>query len=245
MFAVEPPPTQADLHFRLLGFPVRVSPWFWGVTLLLGVSGTQKADPLAVLMWVTVVFVSIVVHELGHAVLQRRYGGRPRIVLYGFGGLAISEVADRSPRSQILISLAGPVAGFIFAAAILAIVRLSGHDIQFDAAPGFINKLIPMWEPFESPVTNRFVFYLLYVNIFWGLVNLLPIYPLDGGHVAREVLTLFHPRQGIVQSLWLSVVAAGAMAVWGLLQSGFFTAFMFGYLAYASYQILLAYQSRY
>lgn len=243
MFAVEPPPSQADLHFHVFGFPVRVSPWFWGVTLMLGVSGTQKADPLAVLMWVTVVFVSIVVHELGHAVPQRRFGGRPRIVLYGFGGLAISDVVDRSPRAQIMISLAGPVAGFLFAAAILVIVRLSGHDVRFGAAQGILGKLIPLWEPFESPVTNRFVFCLLYVNIFWGLVNLLPIYPLDGGHVAREVFTIFHPRRGIIQSLWLSVIAAGAMAVWGLSQSGIFTAIMFGYLAYASYQALRAYQS--
>lgn len=242
MFAAEPPPSQADVHFRVFGFPVRVSPWFWVVTLLLGI---RQAEPVAVLTWIVVVFVSIVVHELGHAFLQRRYGGWPRIVLYGFGGLAISDVDDRSPRAQILISLAGPIAGFLFAAAILAIVQFTGHQLRFGATPGIVSKLIPLWTPYESPLANRLVLYLLYVNIFWGLVNLLPIYPLDGGRIAREVLTLFHPRRGIIQSLWLSIFAAGAMAVWGLLQSGLFAAVMFGYLAYASYQTLLAYQSRY
>jgi Zn-dependent protease len=245
MFSAEPPPSPADLHFRLFGFPIRVSPWFWGVTLMLGVSGTEKADPLNVLVWVAVVFVSIVVHELGHAVLQRRFGGRPRIVLYGFGGLAISDVVGRSPRNQILISLAGPVAGFLFAAAILACIYLSGHQVQFGGFTGFIGKLIPAWEPFEAPLANLLIFNLLYVNIFWGLVNLLPIYPLDGGHVAREVFTLFQSRRGIIQSLWLSIVTAGAMAAWAVTRNAIFTAIMFGYLAYASYQILRAYQERY
>jgi Zn-dependent protease len=245
MFAVEPPPSQADLLFRLFGFPIRVSPWFWGVTLMLGVSGSEKADPAMVLMWVVVVFISIVVHELGHAFLQRRFGGRPRIVLYGFGGLAISDDCDRAPRSQILISLAGPLAGFLFAAAIVAAIRLSGHNVRFGMQPGLVGKLLPLWEPFESPMANVLIFYLLYVNIFWGLLNLLPIYPLDGGRVSRELFTLNHPRQGIVQSLWVSVITAGAVAVWALTRNSIFTTFMFGYLAYASYQTLRAYQDRY
>ena len=49
---------------------------------------------------------------------------------------------------------------------------------------------------------------MLYVNIFWGLVNLLPVYPLDGGQIARELLELASPADGVRQSLWLSVIAA-------------------------------------
>jgi stage IV sporulation protein FB len=242
MFAVEPPPSQGDLHFRVFGFPVRVSPWFWGVTLMMALSGGEKgSDPKDVLIWVAVVFVSILIHELGHAVLQRRFGGRPRIVLYGFGGLAVCDDCDRSPRTQILISLAGPCAGFLFAAAILVMIRLAGHEVRFGALPGLVGKLIPLWEPFESPLANGMIFYLLYVNIFWGLVNLLPIYPLDGGRVSRELFTLNHPRRGIVQSLWLSAVVAGAFAIFGLMRGSIFTAIMFGYLAYANYQNIQAY----
>jgi membrane-associated protease RseP (regulator of RpoE activity) len=81
------------------------------------------------------------------------------------------------------------------------------------------------------------------VNIFWGLVNLLPIYPLDGGRVAREVLTLGHPRQGIIQSLWLSAIVAAGVAVLGFVTfNSFFMALFFGYLAYSSYQTLRAYE---
>ncbi|MGE3244066.1 MAG: site-2 protease family protein [Pirellulales bacterium] len=259
MFAVEPPPSQADLHFRVLGFPVRVSPWFWGVTVFMALNGGEKVDPKDVLVWVGVVFVSILVHELGHAVLQRRFGGRPRIVLYGFGGLAISDDRDRSPQSQILISLAGPTAGFLFAAIVLAGCYLAGHSVfpvhdmnktsierwlaefqngvWFFDVPGFTFG----FEGFESFWANLAMRDLLYVNIWWGLVNLLPIYPLDGGRVSRELFTLNQPRQGIIQSLWLSAVVAAAFAVFGLARGSIFTAIMFGYLAYANYQNIQAY----
>jgi stage IV sporulation protein FB len=126
MLLYEPPPTQADVHFRLFGFPVRVSPWFWVMALLLGVSG-GPADPVETLLWVGVVFFSILVHELGHAFAQQSYGGHPRITLHGFGGLAICEDCDRSPRSQILISLAGPLAGFCLAGLVILILALSRH----------------------------------------------------------------------------------------------------------------------
>lgn len=242
MFAVEPPPSPADLHFRIFGFPVRVSPWFWGVLLLMKLSGAGKVDPKEVLVWVAVVFVSILIHELGHAVLQRRYGGRPRIVLYGFGGLAISDDSDRSPQSQILISLAGPCAGFLFAALVLVVIQLSGHDVRFNFQHGLLAALIPRWDLFDAPLANLLIFYLLYVNIFWGLVNLLPIYPLDGGRVSRELFTTNQPRQGIIQSLWLSAAVAAAFAVFGLVRGSIFIAVMFGYLAYANYQNIQAYE---
>ena len=73
---------------------------------------------------------------------------------------------------------------------------------------------------------------MLWVNVAWGLINLLPVYPLYGGRVAREVLTLRQPRQGIVWSYQLSVVAAGAMALYGAFAwQSLFIALMFGYLA--------------
>ena len=51
MFLGEPPATQADLHFRLFGFPVRVHPYFWVVTLLMGLGG-GPADPQKTMIWV-------------------------------------------------------------------------------------------------------------------------------------------------------------------------------------------------
>jgi Zn-dependent protease len=237
---------------------VRVSPLFWLTAAIMGL-GREGTPPAEMLVWVAVVFVSVLVHELGHAFTQRRFGGQPWIVLHGIGGLALCDDCDRSPRSQILISLAGPAAGFVLAALVIALVRLSGHVIGFgwseipmeqagiSSARGFqIMRVIVYWETFPSSATNTVLHNILFVNIVWGLVNILPVYPLDGGRVAREVLTLRQPRRGIVLSLQVSIVVAGAMAVVGLLAwQSIFTALLFGYLAFMNYQALQAYQRNY
>jgi stage IV sporulation protein FB len=256
MLLSEPPPSQGDLRFRVFGFPVRVHPMFWLVTAVMRLRpGGEGTTPSELLSWIAVAFVSILVHELGHAFLQRRYGGHPWITLYGLGGLASCNDEDRSPRSQILIALAGPVAGFLFALALLLLLNLTGHtaalqwaEIPREAAAsmmGFpIYRLWVLWEPLGSPLANSILGDALFVNIVWGLINLLPVYPLDGGRVSREALTLQNPRRGIILSLQISAVTAIGMAFvaavyWQLM----FTAMLFGYLAYSNYQTLQAYQS--
>ena len=98
MFSLEPPRTAYDLHFRIAGIPIRVHPLFWLAALILGTSGNWDAegnvDPdagMQLLMWTGVLFVSILVHELGHSFVIRYFGQLPRIVLYMLGGLAITD----------------------------------------------------------------------------------------------------------------------------------------------------------
>jgi stage IV sporulation protein FB len=254
MLLAEPPPSQADIHFRIAGIPVRVHPFFWLVTLIMGLGGREPTRLDELLIWVVVVFVSILVHELGHAFLQRRFGGRPWITLHGIGGLASCDDCDPRPRSQILIALAGPAAGFLLALTVVVIIKLTGRAAGWafaDFSPAGVTGLrllggLLYFEPFASTPANLFILNMLWVNIAWGLVNLLPVYPLDGGRVAREVLTLRHPRRGIVWSYQLSMAAGAAMAVFGLfVWKSLFVAIMFGYLAYTSYQALQAYQRNY
>ena len=253
MFLTEPSPSQGDIRFQVFGFPVRVHPYFWLVTGVMGLnSGGEGTRPAELLAWVVVVFVSILVHELGHAFAQRHFGGHPWITLNGLGGLASCDDCDRSPRSQILISIAGPAAGFALAAICIALVRISGREIGWASIDQVSSATLHVpfvgrelyWEPLPTRMANMLLYQSLWINIFWGLINLLPIYPLDGGRVSRELLTLQHPRRGIVMSLQLSMVAAGGMALIGLLfWHSLFTAFMFGYLAYSNYQTLQAYRS--
>jgi Zn-dependent protease len=258
MLISEPPPTQADLHFRLLGFPIRVHPFFWLVVVFLGVgTGKNETDPVELITWVAVVFVSIVVHELGHAIMQRTYGGHPWITLYSFGGLASCDDCDRSTRSQVIISFAGPLAGFIFAFVVLLTVQLTGHDFGFgslqhilqtnqtrDVLPiPLVGRYFAYFEPYASNVLNLIVWQLIYVNIIWGLVNLLPVYPLDGGRISRELFVHRNPSAGIAQSLLLSFVVALALAGYFALRQEFYTCLMFGYFAYANYQNLKMYRS--
>ncbi|MBR5162033.1 MAG: hypothetical protein IKW80_10430, partial [Thermoguttaceae bacterium] len=85
------------------------------------------------------------------------------------------------------------------------------------------------------------VFFHLEMDIclFWGLLNLMPVYPLDGGQIAREICTAFNPRTGIVTSFQLSFVTAlilaGIALVW--LNDWFMAAF-FGMFAYSSWQAM-------
>ncbi len=253
MILAEPAPTQGDLHFRLFGFPVRVHPFFWVVSLVMVIRG-ESTPPAEVLTWIVAVFISILIHELGHTFMQRHFGGEPRIVLHGMGGLAICGDCDRSPRSQILIALAGPFAGFAFAAVLALIMALAGNPLgvyadgnfpMFEAKPEGLRffGLWLLWESFSSTHTNEILKDLLFINIMWGAINLLPIYPLDGGQVSREVCQLSDPRRGMILSLQISMIAGIAMAIVGLSWGDLLIVILFGYLAYSSYKTLEAYRA--
>ncbi len=253
MILAEPPASQGDVHFRVLGIPVRIHPFFWIVALIFGIQGSE-VPPARVLIWIVALLLSITVHELGHALMQRRYGGRPRIVLYGMGGLAICDDCDRSTLAQLLISMAGPGAGFLLAVVLLVAMNVLGYPAGVSLGSLNLPELAGLngikmlgfifyWQAFSSGYANLMVSDLLWINVMWGAVNLLPIYPLDGGQISRELCLLGQPRQGMVRSLQISIVAAVAMGIVGLSWGSFFVVLMFGYLAYSSYRALQAYRS--
>ncbi len=234
----EPERTPYDLSFRLFEIPVRVHPFFWVMAVILGITGPE-VDPVDMLLWIVAVFVSVLVHELGHALTARAYGAQPWITLHGFGGLASYPGRQQSTKSEILITLAGPLAGFAFAGLVLLVIVLSGQQVEFRP------RLIPVaFEPYASPPLNSLLSSLLVVNIFWGLINLLPVYPLDGGQIARSVAVELSPYEGIRQSLMLSMGVAIGVAILCAVWVSFFTAFLFGYLAYLNYATLQAYSGR-
>jgi stage IV sporulation protein FB len=242
-----PPPTRYDLNFRLAGFPVRVHPLFWLIAVLLGYS---SGDILQILIWVLVVFISILIHELGHALAFRRYGLSSQIVLHFAGGLTIPESTlwgsrwanvALGPNQNIFISLAGPGAGFIFAALMIAGVVLAGGSIITTRLLGFIPFPGFAVLPFGGNLLGLFVTSLLWVNIFWGFINLLPVYPLDGGNVTRNALLQVDPVNGVRKSLWVSVIAGALIALVAFfLLSSLYMAVLFGFLAFQSYQSLQA-----
>jgi Zn-dependent protease len=242
-----PPPTRYDLNFRLAGFPVRVHPLFWLIAVLLGYS---SGNILQILIWVLVVFVSILIHELGHALAFRRYGLSSQIVLHFAGGLTIPESTlwgsrwanvALGPNQNIFISLAGPGAGFLFAALVMAGVVLVGGSIITTRLLGIIPFPGFAVLPFGGNLLSLFVTSLLWVNLFWGIINLLPVYPLDGGNVARNTLLQVDPVNGVRKSLWVSVIAGAliALVAFFFLRS-LYMAVLFGFLAFQSYQSLQA-----
>jgi Zn-dependent protease len=239
-----PPYTRYDLNFSLAGIPIRVHPLFWLMTLLFGIS---SGDPIQLLIWIAAVFISILVHELGHALAMRLYGQPSQIVLHAMGGLTIpsqlrwgSALANVSltPNQEIFISLAGPGAGFLLAALIIAGSLAAGGSLILTSLFGLIPFPVVML-PINSQIANSIVMTFLWVNIFWGLINILPVYPLDGGNVARHMLVRADPWGGMRKSLWVSVVTGAIMAVFCLIiVRSLYMTLLYGLLAFQSYQTL-------
>ncbi|MEX2186680.1 MAG: site-2 protease family protein [Pirellulales bacterium] len=259
MFLAEPARSPGELHFRLLGVPVRVHPWFWIVALLLGMS---FKDGRLLVIWVLCMFLSILVHEFGHVLAFRRFGSRARVVLYAFGGLAIADRdnahADwgRTWRPDgyderntdgwrhVMISFAGPLAGFVLAGLLVGGLFAADRTCPFVFGPWQFS--LGGSRPIENERLLNTMYFLLQLNIYWGLMNLLPVYPLDGGQIARELLSMADSRRGVRRSLVLSIATGAVVAVGVLiLQRGeqLLLALMFGSLAYSSFQTLKAYDA--
>ena len=246
-----PPPTRFDLRFSIAGIPVRVHPLFWLIAILFGSSSNSI---VSLLTWVIAIFISILIHELGHAFAMRRYGQGSQIILHFAGGLTVPESISWgggyaniaiTANQQIFISLAGPFSGFIFAGVILAASAALGGTIIPNYIFGFIPFPLVIF-PTGWGILGSLVISLLWVNIFWGLINLMPVHPLDGGNVPRYILIQTDPLNGLRTSLWVSVIAGAAVAFAGLvfLKSAYM-AILFGLLAFQSFQAAQASSGRY
>jgi Zn-dependent protease len=236
---LEPDPTPYDLRWRMLGTSVRVHPMFWLFTAILGWSWMDLGFQYLAL-WVACVFVSILLHEFGHVLMGRVFGADSYIVMYSFGGLAVGANDLSSRWKRIAVCLAGPGIELALYGLLWAALGLGGRNV-------LVVKLLV--DP--DPVT-AIEYFLLEINFYWALLNLLPIWPLDGGQVSRDLCTHFSPRGGLRFSLGLSAVVAAALAVNSLMSmkggrgflpefvptGGLYTVLLFGALAFESFQLM-------
>lgn len=187
------------LRFRLFNMPVTVRGSFLLIAALIGFAGVGNARQLSwAIAWVAIIFVSILIHELGHALTARVFGSEVAIELNGLGGLTRWSAADgeMTPGRRALVAAAGSATGLLFG----GLVWLSAT--QFG--------------PYR-PLTAFVVQSLIYVNVFWGLLNWLPIRPLDGGHLLETFLERFAPRRAelIARIVFMGTAAAAvAIALW-------------------------------
>jgi Zn-dependent protease len=211
----------------------RVKIWFWVAVLV--VCGEQDLGRMAV--WVAVCFGSILLHELGHVGAFRLFRERAEVVLYGWGGMAIPRRGVSGPFPRMVVALAGPFAGFFLAAVTVLAATASGASLHL----GF-HMLLPAIAvlPRAGEYSRWYVLLndLLWVNFYWGLINLLPIYPLDGGHAAQAIFEQADPNDGTRKSLILSAALAGAVTVFGIMEHSFYLVLMFVIMAVSSLQML-------
>ena len=177
-----------ELRFKVGTIPVVVEPWFWLTGLMLNMRELQGPR---IALWLLVFFVSVLVHELGHALATHAFGARASIRLHSFGG------ATQPSRA--------------------------------------LSRFVPDLPPLAYWTVER----LMIVNFFWGVMNLLPIPPLDGGHVMLSVFGRRHERAARI----VGVAVAGVAVVYGLTAGQPFLAVLFGFLAFQNIQTLRAMSS--
>ena len=235
-----PESDRGQWSFRLFGTRVRVKPWFWITLLLLGANRSFSGAAI----WVGVCFVSILLHEMGHVFAFRFFRRDAEVVLYGFGGLAIPDGPVSGTFPEVMVSFAGPLAGFLLAGLTAAAITLTGGHIfcvWFMYLPHLYADpsgavLFRLYGARYYITIMTIVNDLLYVNFYWGLVNLLPVWPLDGGHISRALLEHWDRHDGRRKSLIVSALAAGAIALAALSDRNIWIAAMFGAFCISSIQ---------
>lgn len=195
--------------------PVRVNPFF---LVLIGLIGWINSSTLeGTLIWAAVIFFSVLVHEFGHALTAVFFNQKAEIELYGFGGVTKRRGPPLKLWQEFLIVLNGPLAGFFL----------------FFLAYFIIGSL-----PEEKKVT--FWMYglevMVYVNLFWTIVNLVPVHPLDGGHLLRIILEGMFGIKGIKVALFLSMAIAAGAGLFFLKFGGLLMGAVFFILAFESYR---------
>jgi stage IV sporulation protein FB len=195
--------------FRLFGIPVTIRPSFLVIAALIGF--TSRRPIVYLVAFVAIVFVSILIHELGHALTARSYGAQVEIELNGIGGLTSWSVPDKelSPGQRALVAAAGSGVGVLFGGLVWLFDRLTGP--YFEVAGFVVSTLIA-------------------VNVLWGLLNWLPVRPLDGGHLFTSLLQKVIPsRAEVIANVVFFMTAGGALA-WALWTQRIFLALIAGWL---------------
>lgn len=195
--------------FSLFQIPVTVRFSFLIMAGLLGF--VTRSEPEMIAAWVVIVFLSILIHELGHAFTARSMGAEVKIELNGFGGLTRWSVPAEGfgPGRRALVAASGSAVGV--------------------AVGGLIWFVAAQFGPYSG--LGYFVINTtIYVNLFWGLLNWVPIRPLDGGHLLTSLLEKIAPnRSAVVARVVFALVSAAALA-WALTHNLVFIAILAGWM---------------
>ena len=190
--------------------------------ILVGLWVASYYDPAAgiqhALLWIPVLFLSVLIHELAHAATIGAFGyGPSEIVLGGIGGATMNRRVAK-PWHDVIISLAGPISSFALA---------------------FLINIIYFRVPFmqRDPMMVEFIPLMIQMNIWWGLFNLLPISPLDGGHAVRNFLRIFlKDRNAFRIAVWIAIVIGVAVVVWAIMTRSILLAALISWYVFMNYQ---------
>lgn len=201
------------IDFRLGSIPVRIQPWFFLTALLIG-----PHDLPGMALWVPVVFASVLAHEFGHAAAVKRLGLQPAVELHGFGGVTSWYGASAvGPAQRAFVSAAGPAVGIA-----IGVVCLLAASV-LTPLPAGVSQLLQ---------------YTIWVNLGWGLLNLLPVLPLDGGMIASSFAEMFWGQRGLKVARILSIAACVVLGGLAVAAGWLWSAIIAAILAYTNVQAL-------
>jgi Zn-dependent protease len=169
------------------------------------------------LLWIPVLFISILFHELAHAAMIGILGfGPSQILLQGIGGVTVNERRAR-PWQDLLISAAGPASSFLLAAGVWRLLAI----FPYASRDPFLIALLPL---------------LAQANIWWGVFNLMPVIPLDGSGIVRNFLRMFlNERVSFAIAVWISMISGVALAIFGLITRWIFLSLLMLWYVRTSY----------
>jgi stage IV sporulation protein FB len=188
------------------------------VALFVASSYNPRAGIKYSLLWIPVLFLSVLIHELAHAAVIGMFGyGPSEIVLGGIGGATMNQRKAKHWHN-VLISLAGPLASFALAYGI-----------------AYLMAYVPFTR--RDPMLVEFLPLLIFMNLFWAKFNLIPISPLDGGHAVRDFLRIFMTdRKGFPIAVWIGIVSGIAVVIWAARARQIFIAVLIAWYVYLNYQ---------
>ena len=203
------------LRFRLFNIPVFVHPWFWLTLALIG-GGLRANNTTAfieVAMFVLAGFVSVLVHEFGHALMIRKYGLPTEVHLVAFGGFARHPAGQLDRKQSFLVTAAGPAIQFVLG--IVAVILL---------------QVLPFPEGSLLQIALSF---MALVSFVWSILNCLPIHPMDGGQMLAAVLG--PQRAPLVHLIGIVTAVAIGLLAFFVLNALILLLFM-GFFAYQNWQ---------
>ncbi len=195
--------------------PITIRPAYWIFTGILSLL-ISRGNPLQLIIWMVIIFVSVLFHELGHALTAKMFGRKPRIELVAMGGVTYHDGAKLPFWKQFLITLDGPLFGFVL---------------------GIVSAVL--YQVVTTPVVKQILLDMSAVNIFWTLVNLVPVLPLDGGQLLRIGLEKWFGYKGLrytffVSSIFSFVVSLTFFLLQQILAGAIF--FLFAYENFANFR---------
>lgn len=207
-------PSGSAGSFRIFGVPVRLHFTFIILFLFIVITGIGGGQSAAVnAAYLLALFASVLLHELGHVLVSRRYGIKTsEIVMYPIGGVSKMERQPK-PAEELWISMAGPIVNLLIAGALLAYLA-STHRLVHPE-----HLLVPT----DANLLQR----IAIGNLIIALFNLIPAFPMDGGRMLRSVLARFKPvEQATRMAASAGRFLAFAMILVGVLNMQFLLVFI-------------------